>query len=55
MREAAHPGRIASYPAQNLSLEATRALGSPYRDTAERGRAIQVTEEYDEGADHPRA
>ncbi|GHB46461.1 hypothetical protein GCM10010397_15430 [Streptomyces spinoverrucosus] len=51
MREAAHPGRIAPYPAQNLSLEATQALARPSSDTAGTG----WTEEYDEGADHPRA
>lgn len=55
MREAAHPGRIAAFPAQVLSLEATQALGRPSCDTTGGGRAIQVTEEYDEGADHPRA
>src|SRR5215216_2255129 len=29
MREGAHPGRIAAYPAQNLSLEAIRTQGVP--------------------------
>ena len=51
MREGAHPGRIAANPAQDLSHEATRAAGRLRRDVPETG----WTEEYDEGADHPRA
>src|SRR5687767_13456339 len=32
MREGAHPGRNAAYPAQDPSHEATRALRRPLRD-----------------------
>ncbi|MGW1213111.1 class I SAM-dependent methyltransferase [Streptomyces sp. NPDC002499] len=42
MREGAHPGRIAAYPAQELSLEATRALGHLFRDTRGRPRAPRI-------------
>src|SRR5689334_8181711 len=53
--ERAHPGRIAPYPAQELSPEATQGPADPFRDTAGgAGATAKVTEEYDEGADHPR-
>lgn len=37
MREGAHPGRIAAYPAEDVSQEATRTLWRPIHDTVGTG------------------
>src|SRR5512147_563251 len=52
MREGAHPGQIAAYPAEENVPRGRAGRWDPFRDAH---RSAGWTEEYDEGADHPRA